>query len=149
MQKLESRSARPEGETEGTAHRPARQVSGPVAVLDLGAETESLRQEPAWQTADHNAMTLSKEPDIRLVLTTLKAGAVIREHHVPGTVTVHTLTGRIALDLPDQRVDLPAGHLLVLERDILHDIEVIEDSTFLLTIAWPAGDQAGRNAHGA
>jgi quercetin dioxygenase-like cupin family protein len=33
--------------------------------------------------------------------------------------------------------DLPAGHLLALERAIAHDVEALEDSAFLLTIAWP------------
>jgi len=33
--------------------------------------------------------------------------------------------------------DLPAGHLLALERTVPHDVEALEDSAFLLTIAWP------------
>ena len=30
-----------------------------------------------------------------------------------------------------------AGHMLALERAIPHDVEALEDSAFLLTIAWP------------
>jgi quercetin dioxygenase-like cupin family protein len=106
-------------------------------VVDLAAESASLRNEPIWQTASINAVTLSKEPDIRLVLTAVKAGAVMRHHSVPGTVTVQTLSGRIRLNLADQQTELATGSVLILERDIVHDIEAIEDSTFLLTIAWP------------
>ena len=65
-------------------------------MVDLAAESASLRNEPIWQAASINAVTLSKEPDIRLVLTTVKAGAVMRHHSVPGTVTVQTLSGRPA-----------------------------------------------------
>jgi hypothetical protein len=34
-------------------------------------------------------------------------------------------------------IDLPAGHMLALERGLPHDVEALEDSAFLLTIAWP------------
>jgi hypothetical protein len=33
--------------------------------------------------------------------------------------------------------DLPAGSLLALDRGLPHDVEALEDSAFLLTIAWP------------
>jgi hypothetical protein len=36
--------------------------------------------------------------------------------------------------------DLPAGHLLVLDRAMPHDVVAIEDSAFLLTVAWPDGE---------
>jgi quercetin dioxygenase-like cupin family protein len=36
--------------------------------------------------------------------------------------------------------DLPAGSLLALDQGIPHDVEALEESAFLLTIAWP-----GRN----
>jgi quercetin dioxygenase-like cupin family protein len=137
MSQTDLLATRPEGETGGTADRAARSLNGPVAVVDLSAESASLRNEPIWQSASINAVTLSKEPDIRLVLTAVKAGAVMRHHSVPGTVTVQTLSGRIRLNLADQQTDLATGSVLILERDIVHDIEAIEDSTFLLTIAWP------------
>ena len=34
-------------------------------------------------------------------------------------------------------IDLPAGHMLALERALRHDVEALEDSAFLLAIAWP------------
>jgi hypothetical protein len=34
-------------------------------------------------------------------------------------------------------IDLPAGHTLALARAIPHVMEALEDSAFLLTIAWP------------
>jgi hypothetical protein len=34
---------------------------------------------------------------------------------------------------------LPAGRMLVLDRSLPHDVVAIEDSAFLLTIAWPEG----------
>jgi quercetin dioxygenase-like cupin family protein len=34
-------------------------------------------------------------------------------------------------------VEVPAGHLLALDRGITHDVEAVEESVFLLTICWP------------
>jgi len=31
-------------------------------------------------------------------------------------------------------VDLPAGHLVALDREVLHDVEALDDSAFMLTI---------------
>jgi quercetin dioxygenase-like cupin family protein len=33
-------------------------------------------------------------------------------------------------------VDLPVGRLVSVERDVPHDVEAVEESAFLLTIAW-------------
>jgi hypothetical protein len=38
----------------------------------------------------------------------------------------------------DRVAELTSGHLLALDRSIKHDVEALEDSAFLLTIAWPA-----------
>jgi hypothetical protein len=32
---------------------------------------------------------------------------------------------------------LSAGQLLVMDCGVLHDVEAVEESAFLLTIAWP------------
>ena len=147
MNRREPGADRPKGQTGGSAERPARRVSGPVSVFDLAGEADALRRESTWQQGDRNAKTFLKESDVRLVLTALKAGAVVKEHRVPGPATVQTLSGRISLRLPEQSVELSAGQMVALESDLPHDVEAIEESTFLVTIAWPAeprGDDAGR-----
>lgn len=39
----------------------------------------------------------------------------------------------------DRMFDLPMGRLLVLDREVPHDVEAVEDSVFLLTVATPEG----------
>jgi hypothetical protein len=34
---------------------------------------------------------------------------------------------------------MPAGRVLVLDRDMPHDVIALEDSAFLVTMAWPEG----------
>jgi hypothetical protein len=50
---------------------------------------------------------------------------------------VQAVAGNIRMHVRDEVFDLPAGHLLALERALPHDVEALEDSAFLLTIAWP------------
>jgi quercetin dioxygenase-like cupin family protein len=41
------------------------------------------------------------------------------------------------MHVQDKVFELPAGHLLALDRAVPHDVKALEDSAFLLTIAWP------------
>jgi quercetin dioxygenase-like cupin family protein len=143
MQGAQTGRERPTGQTSGTEQRPPHELQEAITVLDLLDEAATLRREPAWQQGDRNAKTFVKAGDLRLVLTTLKQGAIIKAHHAPGSAVVQTLSGRIRLRLPDrQGVDLPAGRLVVLEASLSHDVEALEESAFTITIAWPPGTRA-------
>jgi quercetin dioxygenase-like cupin family protein len=48
------------------------------------------------------------------------------------------VSGRIRLRVASQQVDLPAGQVVVLESNVPHDVEALEESAFAITIAWPA-----------
>ncbi|MGC1583683.1 MAG: hypothetical protein WA766_19545 [Candidatus Acidiferrales bacterium] len=104
--------------------------------FDLNAEIEQLRKEDAWQ-GGRNSKTLVKHSDFRVVLTVLKSGARLHEHSAAGRISVQTVAGHIRMHIEGKFFDLSAGHLLALERAIVHDVEALEDSAFLLTIAWP------------
>jgi quercetin dioxygenase-like cupin family protein len=138
MQEARTGRDRPEGQTSGSDQRPPRDVNKPVIVLDLAEEARALRREPAWQAGDRNAKTFAKEADLRMVLTVLKQGAIVKEHQAPGTAVVQTVSGRIRLRVASQQVDLPAGQVVVLESNVPHDVEALEESAFAITIAWPA-----------
>ena len=72
-----------------------------------------------------------------MVLTVLKSSAQLHEHKAAGRISVQAVAGHIRMHVQDKVFDLPAGHLLALERALPHDVEALEDSAFLLTIAWP------------
>jgi quercetin dioxygenase-like cupin family protein len=72
-----------------------------------------------------------------VVLTVLKSNARLHEHKAIGKVSVQAIAGHIRMHVQDKVFDLPAGHLLAPERALPHDVEALEDSAFLLTIAWP------------
>lgn len=140
----EARTERPHqnGQTTGTAERAAQSLTGTMLTFDLAAEATDLRAEQAYQKGERNAKTLVKAPDSRLVLTALRAGARVPEHHAAGQVAIQTISGRLRLQVLGQTLDLAASNLLVLEPGISHAVEALEDSVFLLTLAWPNGREA-------
>ncbi|HEY6385486.1 MAG TPA: hypothetical protein VIX91_07375 [Candidatus Acidoferrum sp.] len=94
-----------------------------------------MRSENAWQ-GGRNSKTLVKHPDFRVVLTALKSNARLHEHKAAGRISVQAIAGHIRMHVQEKAIDLPAGHMLALERALPHDVEALEDSAFLLTIAW-------------
>ncbi len=114
------------------------ELAQPLLQFDLAAEIEHLHQEDSWQRGTRrSSRTLVKQPDFRVVLVAMKADTEIKEHRADGRISIHTIAGHLRLKLPDQVVEVPAGHLLALDRCIGHDVEALADSVFLLTIAWP------------
>jgi len=108
------------------------------ALFDLTAIDAEMRREDAYQREGHTARTLVREQDMRIVLVAMKAGARIGEHRANETAAIQALSGHVRLRLPDDTADVPAGWLLVLGRGIRHDVEAVAESSFLLTLGWPA-----------
>jgi quercetin dioxygenase-like cupin family protein len=115
-------------------------LGNPMLRFDLNAEIKRLREENAWQ-GGRDSKTLVKNEDFRIVLTVLKADALLHEHKATGRISVQVLSGHIQMHVQDKVFDLPAGHLLALDRAVPHDVKALEDSAFLLTIAWPEAGQ--------
>ena len=111
-------------------------LAGTALTFDLAAEAEALMREPTWQVHGHNAKTLVKHPDFRVVLISLKQGARMNEHSADQCVTIHALSGNLRIHLPDRTLDLSAGTLLALEQTVLHDVEARSDSVFVLSLGW-------------
>jgi quercetin dioxygenase-like cupin family protein len=118
------------------ALRPPGPLGSPILTFDLDGEVERLRNENAWQ-GGRNSKTLVKHADFRIVLTVLQSKARLHEHKAAGRISVQAVAGHIRMHVGDRAFDLPAGHLLALERALPHDVEALEDSAFLLTICWP------------
>lgn len=114
-----------------------RHLDAPVLRLELARDVDELRRAESWRTRGHNAKTLVKAPNLRVVLIAFRAGASLGEHRAPGPITLQTLSGHLRLKLPGQVVEAPAGSLLALEQTLPHDVEAREDSVLLLTVSWP------------
>jgi quercetin dioxygenase-like cupin family protein len=114
-------------------------LTAPVLTFDFAAEIAQLRGEAHWLRDGRISKTLVKHADFRIVLMLMKAGMLMQEHKTDARISIHTLSGRLLLKLEEQTVELPAGHLLVLEKALSHDVNALEESAFLLSISWPQG----------
>lgn len=106
--------------------------------FDLETVARELRAEELYRREGQTARTLIRTADLRIVVVALKAGKTMSEHHANVTVSVQTVSGHIRLQLPDRGVDVQEGELLVLGAGLSHDVYAEADSTFLLTLGWPA-----------
>ena len=113
-------------------------LTGTALTFDLAAEAEALKREPTWQQHGHNAKTLIKHSDVRVVLIALRAGERMQEHKTDQCVTIHALSGRLRLHLRSgsDTIDLPRGTLIALDHTVVHDVEALEESVFVLTLGW-------------
>lgn len=138
MAEVPTSAAGPAETANSRTEQTARHLADPVSTIDLTAELAHVRGEETSRQSGRHAKTLVKDSDLRVVLIALRPGARLEEHHAPGRITIQTLTGRLQLHVAGQIVDLPAGRLLTLGRAVSHDVEALEESAFLLTIAWPS-----------
>src|ERR1017187_10416496 len=117
-------------------------LSGTLLQFDLATELDQLHRDESWlQTTGRSSKTLVKYPDLRIVLIAMEANTRMHEHTAAGKISGYALNGHIRIHLPEQVVDLPAGHLLALDQCVPHDVEASEDSAFLLTLSWPSASK--------
>jgi quercetin dioxygenase-like cupin family protein len=112
-------------------------LAGPLLQIDLERELQQLRREDSWQReTGRSSKTLAKYPDFRIVLILMKGGTRMRQHRAEGRISIQQLKGQVCIHLVDRKVTVSTGHLLVLDCGMLHDVEALEESAFLLTISW-------------
>jgi quercetin dioxygenase-like cupin family protein len=119
---------------EGKA-RPDRPVEVPLLHLQFSEELERLRRERMWRTSGRNAITLVKEPGLRVVLMLLGKGTKVPEHQAAGPLTVHVLSGSVTFRAGARVESLGSGELIVLESTVAPGVEALEESPCLLTLA--------------
>jgi quercetin dioxygenase-like cupin family protein len=111
-------------------------MAAPYLEFDIARELQQLHREGGWQSGQ-NAKTLVKYDGLRVVLIALKARSRIPEHHTEGQVSIQTVVGHIQVRAQGRTFELRLGGLLALDQGVPHDVEAVEESAFLLTIARP------------
>jgi quercetin dioxygenase-like cupin family protein len=112
----------------------ATPMAAPYLEFDIARELEQLHREPGWQSGQ-NARTLVKYDGLRIVLIALKARSRIPEHQADGQISIQTVVGHIQVRAQGRSFELRTGGLLALDHGLRHDVEAVEESAFLLTIA--------------
>ena len=109
-------------------------MAAPYLEFDIARELQQLNGEAGWQSG-HTAKTLVKYDGLRIVLIALKARSKILEHHTEGQISIQTVVGHIEVRAQGRTFELRSGGLLALDQGLPHDVEAVEESAFLLTIA--------------
>ena len=123
--KIASTQLRPEGN---------RTTKAPLVSIDIYEAIQNIRQETSWETGDRNAITLYKSDQIRVVLVALHQGAELTRHTADCTISVQVLEGKIMFNTDEKSEEMNVGQMVVLQKDIPHEVKAIAESVFLLTL---------------
>lgn len=107
----------------------------PLRVLRFEDQINTLKREAAWQKGERVAKTLAKEGNLRVVLTLMRPDTTLHEHKASGATTIECLGGRLKLLALGREVELIEGEMVALDREVVHTVEAVTETAFLLTIA--------------
>jgi quercetin dioxygenase-like cupin family protein len=116
--------------------RPVELSDATLTSFPVQEMAQQLMSEEAFQTSGRNALTLIRDQNLTVVLTVLKAGAVLQEHHAPAPVTLLPLFGNFILLADEGRksAELSPGTTGAFSADLEHRVEAIQDSAFLIVM---------------
>ncbi len=114
--------------------------------VDFAQEMLTSEQTKPWQKG-HTARMLFKKADLRVILISMEKGALLKEHHADGTISVQVLKGSVRFTAQGEAHTLQTHSLLALSSSIKHKVEALEESAFLLTIAWLSADKLQKLEH--
>ena len=103
----------------------------------LAEQLVRLRADAPIRAHGRDSLTLVRGPDLTLILTALSTGSCLPAHRAPGPITVLVLDGRIAFSAQGERLELGPHSLLTLPARVLHEVDALEDSAILVSIAAP------------
>jgi quercetin dioxygenase-like cupin family protein len=109
-------------------------LAAPYLEFDITRELQQLDREPRWQSGQ-NARTLVKYDGLRIVLIALRARSRTREHRTEGQVSIQTVAPQIQVRTQGRSFELRSGGLLALDQGLPDEVEAVEDSAFLLSLA--------------
>lgn len=103
--------------------------------FDLQTEMLPLLQRVSGNRSKRTAKTLVKEGPLRVVLVALEKAGRLEDHAVDGPFSIQCLLGKAEVRMGKTRKRLATGDLLVVDASVTHNVEALEASVLLLTIA--------------
>ena len=114
--------------------RPDERFAGESRVVDLGAALRDLRAEAPQTQRGHRQIAIFKHMAVTQVLFSFESGSELKDHVAHGLVTIHVLEGRLTVQADGHDHALGAGHVLILNPDVRHNVRAAETSAMLLTV---------------
>jgi quercetin dioxygenase-like cupin family protein len=118
--------------------RPDHRVDASFISFDVPHEVARLRAERAYDIEGHAGHTLTKYPDVRVVLEAMKAGARLRLHETAESMTLHVVVGQLRVHTDrGSSADVAEGCFAAIGAARVHELECLQECAFVLTLAWP------------
>ncbi len=111
-----------------------RPAAGGMVTVSIANEIARIKSTPEWQSADRHAISLIKDDALNILLMILKKGARLHEHRTKGPVAVQVISGSIRFNAGSERI-ISACEMVVLDRNIAHSVEALEESAMILVTA--------------
>jgi quercetin dioxygenase-like cupin family protein len=106
--------------------------------LDLNEQIDQLFSDTSSkEEAGRKSKMLLKCPEFRVVLVAMR-GTRWNDHKTQARISVQVLRGHIQFHVLNETFDLRAGQLLALDPGVVHSVDSVADSAFLLTLSDPA-----------
>jgi quercetin dioxygenase-like cupin family protein len=125
--------------THGSALREARALSGQGLCFALDREVRELAAQLGQASGGRVAKTLAKTGTLRVTLVHLAAGTTVDPEASTGEASVQVLSGQIELNAEGRILELGAGQLVVLGRNLREPLRARQPSTLMITVAWREG----------
>lgn len=120
---------------EATLNRPEgdRVLDAPYVFINIPDFVRQLKSEEAWQKNDRNGITVFKSSRVTMVVTCLRAKAIMHDVLVDGIFSIQVLEGVVRVRTPDGEVDMQANQVMTFHQLVDHSIEAMMDSVLLFT----------------
>ena len=114
-----------------------RNPAGELLAFTIDHEIARVKSEPQWASHDRCVQSLVKHRDLTVNVMMLRKGAHLQEHQARGSISLQVLSGAIRFVAHGQEKTLTAGMLAVLDKEVPHSVQAIDESSLLLTAALP------------
>jgi quercetin dioxygenase-like cupin family protein len=121
--------------TEQGRRQALRPSAGGMVSFHVMDEAARLKAKPEWSSEDRLAVSLVKDDALNILLMVLKKGARLAEHRTRGPIAVHVLSGSVRFSAGSEGKELSSGSMVALDRNVVHELEALEESIVLLTTA--------------
>ena len=122
----------------------ARLLDAPLLTFDLSTLLKEIKREQTWRKGTRNARTLLKGQKLRMVLVAMHAGTLMESHRADAPISFQVIDGRLKFSTDSESFILRKGQVLSLQAGIRHDVEALNESAFLLTLATSQSHPAER-----
>lgn len=108
--------------------------------LDLNGQIDRLFSDTSVEPqAGRKTKMLARYAEFRIALVTMISGSRWSDHKTPARIFVQVLRGQIRFHTPGGTFELACGQLLTLDPGVVHSVDSVADSAFLLTLSDVAG----------